>query len=277
METNMNLQNDEVEIDLREILFLLLDKMLLILLVSVIMAGVAFLGTKFFITPKYQSETRIYVRNQNEEATANANDYVTSNYITKDYEQLILSQPVLDKVIADLSLQMTSAQLKNLVTIENISDTRIIKIIVTDTDSYRARKIANALREASTVKIKEIMGIEEVKVVQEANLNDSPISPNVLKNMIIGFVIGMIVTIAIIVIRHLTDDTIKSQDDIEKYLGISTLATIPVMSEAEWDGEKSPKNTKNTKNNKKTAKPTAARSNTSNKSQHTGSQSSKKR
>ena len=112
METNVNVQNnDEVEIDLREILFVLLDKLLVILLVGVLAAGLAFLGTKLFITPKYQSETSIYVMSKNEESTASANDYVTSNYMTKDYQELITSRPVLEQVIADLDLDFSTGAL----------------------------------------------------------------------------------------------------------------------------------------------------------------------
>ena len=254
METNVNVQNnDEVEIDLREILFVLLDKLLVILLVGVLAAGLAFLGTKLFITPKYQSETSIYVMSKNEESTASANDYVTSNYMTKDYQELITSRPVLEQVIADLDLDFSTGALKGMITVENKENTRIIAITITDTNPERARKIADAV---SAVKIKEVMGIENVNVVEPASLSSSPVSPNVFKNMIIGGALGIILAMAVVIIRHITDDTIKSPDDIEKYLGISTLATIPVMSEAEWDGEKSSssKSGKSSNNHKAPAK-----------------------
>ena len=253
METNVNVQNnDEVEIDLREILFVLLDKLLVILLVGVLAAGLAFLGTKLFITPKYQSETSIYVMSKNEESTASANDYVTSNYMTKDYQELITSRPVLEQVIADLDLDFSTGALKGMITVENKENTRIIAITITE----RARKIADAVRATSAVKIKEVMGIENVNVVEPASLSSSPVSPNVFKNMIIGGALGIILAMAVVIIRHITDDTIKSPDDIEKYLGISTLATIPVMSEAEWDGEKSSssKSSKSSSNHKAPAK-----------------------
>lgn len=257
METNVNVQNnDEVEIDLREILFVLLDKLLVILLVGVLAAGLAFLGTKLFITPKYQSETSIYVMSKNEESTASANDYVTSNYMTKDYQELITSRPVLEQVIADLDLDFSTGALKGMITVENKENTRIIAITITDTNPERARKIADAVRATSAVKIKEVMGIENVNVVEPASLSSSPVSPNVFKNMIIGGALGIILAMAVVIIRHITDDTIKSPDDIEKYLGISTLATIPVMSEDEWDGEKSSssKSGKSSNNHKAPAK-----------------------
>jgi len=238
METNVNIQaNDEVEIDLKEIMFLLLDRLIVILLVGVLAAGLAFLGTKFLITPKYQSTTSIYIMNQNDESKVNASDYTTSNFMTKDYEELITCQPVMEQVIADLDLDFSVEGLKSMITIENKQDTRILYITVTDTDPARARQIADAVRSTSAVKIKDIMKIEDVNTISSANLSSTPVSPNVFKNMIIGAALGIIIAIAVIVIMHITDDTIKSPDEIEKYLGISTLATIPVMSEMEYDGK----------------------------------------
>lgn len=229
METNVNVQaNDEVEIDLKEIMFLLLDRLIVILLVGVLAAGLAFLGTKFLITPKYQSTTSIYIMNQNDESKVNASDYTTSNFMTKDYEELITCLPVLEQVIADLDLDFSVGELANMITIENKQDTRILYITVTDIDPARARQIADAVRATSAVKIKDIMKIEDVNTVSSANLSSSPVSPNVFKNMIIGAALGIIIAIAVIVIMHITDDTIKSPDEIEKYLGISTLATIQI-------------------------------------------------
>ena len=264
METNVNMQNhnDEVEIDLREILFLLLDKLILILLIGVLTAGVTFLGTKLFITPKYQSETSIYVMSKNEESTASVNDYAASNYMTKDYQVLITSRPVLEQVIADLDLDFSVADLKGMITVVNQEETRMLTITITDTNPERARQIADAVRATSAVKIKEVMGIENVNVVEPANLSSEPVSPNVISNMLIGALVGMVLTIAVLIIRHITDDTIKSPDDIEKHLGLSTLATIPVMSEAEWDGEKSGKSSKNNKNSKQSSASNTAKKNT---------------
>lgn len=258
METNVNVQaNDEVEIDLKEIMFLLLDRLIVILLVGVLAAGLAFLGTKFLITPKYQSTTSIYIMNQNDESKVNASDYTTSNFMTKDYEELITCPPVMEQVIADLDLDFSVGELESMITIENKQDTRILYITVTDIDPARARQIADAVRATSAVKIKDIMKIEDVNTVSSANLSSSPVSPNVFKNMIIGAALGIIIAIAVIVIMHITDDTIKSPDEIEKYLGISTLATIPVMSEAEYDGKGSSSSHSKSEQSKQTARPAA--------------------
>ncbi len=247
METS-NVQTEEVEIDLREILFLLLDRILIILLAGALVAGLAFVGTRLFITPKYQSKTSIYVMNRNEESTVNASDYVASNYMTQDYTELITSWPVMEQVIADLDLNdsFSVERLIGMISVENKENTRIIEITITDTSAVRAMDIANAVRIASAVRIKEVMGIENVNVVSEARLNPNPVSPNVFKNMVIGGLLGVVIAVAIIVIRHITDDTIKSPDDIEKFIGISTLASIP-LTDSEWDGERKNTTSKGTK------------------------------
>ncbi|MDY2606336.1 MAG: Wzz/FepE/Etk N-terminal domain-containing protein, partial [Lachnospiraceae bacterium] len=104
-------RNDEVEIDLREIFAILLDKLAVIVLAAVLGAAVAFTFTKFLISPVYKARTQVYVTNNKLTTTdqINVSDLQSSNYLTKDYMILVKSNPVLDKVIADLNLKMSTS------------------------------------------------------------------------------------------------------------------------------------------------------------------------
>ena len=214
-----NNKNEEIEINLGEIFAVLLHKIWIIILATVVCGAVAFLYSFFIITPQYESTTKVYILN-------------------KHYEQLVTSRYVIEGVISKLNLDDTYEELAARVSASNTDETRIIAITVTDPDPEQAQKIANAVRDLAAQHITQVMDIEAVNVVDNANLPDSPVSPSVPKWTLIGVAIGMIVSIAVIVIQHLLDDSIKSSEDIEKYLGISTLAVIP-MNEGEQADQQS--------------------------------------
>ena len=163
-------------------------------------------------------------------------DLQTGSQLTKDYAELVKSRSVMEQVISQLRLneqyedmeKIDSTGLAEMVTVNNATDTRIISITVRDTNPARAQDIANAIREAAAVHITSVMDIEAVNVVDYAEMPMEPVSPNVPKNVVLGALIGLILAAAIVVVIHLLDDTIKSPDDIEKYLGISLLGTIPL-------------------------------------------------
>lgn len=224
-------RNDEIEINLREIFAVLMDKLAVIILIAVLGAAVAFAFTKFLIKPVYQSSTQVYVTNNSLTTTEqiNVGDLQSSNYLTKDYMILVKSNPVLEQVIADMNLDMTTSELSDKIVVSTPTDTRILTIAVSDTDPMLAKKIVDAVREASKTQIQSVMGIETVNTVEESNLPENPVSPNTKMNVLMGFVLGLILSIAVVIIRFMLDDTIKVQEDVEKYLGLSVLGMIPEL------------------------------------------------
>lgn len=233
-----NNKNEEIEINLGEIFAVLLHKIWIIILATVVCGAVAFLYSFFIITPQYESTTKVYILNKQSGSSVTYSDVQLSSTLSKDYEQLVTSRYVIEGVISKLNLDDTYEELAARVSASNTDETRIIAITVTDPDPEQAQKIANAVRDLAAQHITQVMDIEAVNVVDNANLPDSPVSPSVPKWTLIGVAIGMIISIAVIVIQHLLDDSIKSLEDIEKYLGISTLAIIP-MNEGEQADQQS--------------------------------------
>ena len=228
-----NLQdNTDIEIDVLELFHVLLNKFWIILLAGII-AALAFVGgTILFITPQYQSTTKMYVLSKQDNNTITQQDMQTSLSLTKDYAELIKSRTVTEGVIAQLNLDLTHEQLLGKVSVDSATDTRILSITVTDPDPYEACKIANAIRDVAANHIKNVMDIDAVNVVETANIPDQKSSPNISKNGVIGGLLGVLLSVAIILIAYISNDTIKTQEDVERYLGLSTLGTIP-MSEAD--------------------------------------------
>ena len=220
--------NNEIEIDLGEIFAVLMGRIAIIIASTLVCAIIAFGYAKFMITPVYNSTTQIYVLNKQDNSSVTYNDLVTGTQLTKDYEVLIKSRSVLEAVIKDLSLNMSYGQLQGMITVGAQTDTRIISITVQDVDPGRAKTIADKVRERASDHITEVMDSSAAKVVDEANLPTGPSGPNVMKYTAIGLVLGFILAVGVILIIYLTNDKIRTPEDIEKYLGISTLGSIPV-------------------------------------------------
>ena len=246
MENQFTPNNDEIEIDLKEIFGLLISKMWVIIL-SGITAGLIFIvATMLFITPQYESTTKMYVLNKQTEGTITSADMQSSLYLTKDYADLIQSRTVTEGVIAQLGLNLKHEDMLKKMSVTNKTDTRVIAITITDEDPYTASQIANAVRDISAAHIRNVMDIEAVNVVENANIPDQKSSPSLSKNGVIGGMLGVVLATAIILIIFLTNDSIQTQEDVEKYLGLSFLGSIP-MSEAVKKSKKHKKNKKGRK------------------------------
>ena len=225
--------NDVVEIDLMEIFGLMLHRLWLIILCAVAAGAVGYAVSRFVLTEQFESTTRIYVLNRQNDDTLTYTDVQLGTQLTKDFREIIKSRYVLEQVIDVCGLEDTSASLASRVSVDTQSDTRIVTITVTDTSPAMAQYIANELREAAAERIKNVMDIQAVNVVDEANLPTAPSAPSVAKWTAIGFLLGAFLCMAVVLIQFLLDDTIKTSEDIEKYLGLSTLGMIPLREEKE--------------------------------------------
>ena len=230
METN-NYQTNEIEIDLWTLLAALWDKLFIIILSALTGAIIFYLFTTLFITPTYDSTTKIYVLNKqnSDNSSITYSDLQSSAQLTKDYMELVTTRPMLEKVISSLGLEkMTYNDLKEKINVSTATDGRIIYIKVTDENPKQAKDIADEIRSAVSAQIVDVMDVEAVSVVEEANLPDEPARPNKLRNMILGALLGFIIAFMVVVVRAVMDDRVKTEEDVEYYLHMSVLGTIPL-------------------------------------------------
>ena len=249
-----NHQTDEIEIDLWELFMALRDKLVIIILAAMAGTFLAYLGSTLLITPTYDSSTKIYVLNkQNEESTVTYNDLQSATQLTKDYMQMVKTRPVLEEVISTLGLEdVTYDKLAEKIAVSNNSDGRIITITATDKDPKQAKAVADAVRNAVSDQIVKVMDVKAVNVVEEANLPMDKARPSNMKNAAIGGFLGLFLSCAIVVLMAIMDDRIKTSDDVEKYLGLSVLGTIPIEEKiAKKKNAKNKPNKKPAKNMKK--------------------------
>ena len=219
-------ENEEIEIDLLELFFVLRKNIVAIILASLI--GTAVFGAYSFLIakPVYESTSKLYILSQSTSLTSFA-DIQISNSLAKDYEEMIFSRPVVMQVAQNLNLDYKYEELRDMVTVENPADTRCLNITCHSNDMQEASDIANEFATVAKRQISDIMDTDEPALYESAIANEDPIKPEKIKNMIIGFLLGFIIACGIIIVRYMLNDSLKSDDDIEKFLGLNTLASIP--------------------------------------------------
>lgn len=225
METNQ--QNEEIEIDLLEIFYVLLSKIWVIILATALGFGIAAGYTLAFIEPVYSSTSTLYVMSKSTSITS-LTDLQVGSSLTKDYQVFIISRPVVDKVIEELELDMTYEEFVKTVSVENPQDTRFINITVNNHDAYMAKTIVDKLTDVSASRMEEIMETEAPNVADYGHVPEEKTSPSTAKNAVMGALIGFVLSAGVIIVMFLMNDSIHTSEDVEKYIGINTLGIIPL-------------------------------------------------
>ena len=185
-----NQEKQAVEIDVFAMLKTLWKRKFSIVLVALVFAIAAFGYSAFLAKKEYQSTSRIYVvSRQNQENNALTNsDLQAGSYLVKDYREIILSQNVLTQAIEELKLDMTPAELSKKISVSVPTDTRILSITAKDGDPKEAARIANGLRNVAAEKIISVTKVSDVTTLDEAEVPQSPSSPNIRRNVLLGFI-----------------------------------------------------------------------------------------
>lgn len=227
-----NQDNQTVEIDVLSLVKTLWRRKFLIVVTAFVMAIVALGYSTFIIKPNYTSTTRIYVVNRqaNENSTLTNQDLQAGTYLVKDYKEIILSQDVLAKVIDDLKLNVQPSALAKKINVTVPTDTRIVSIAVSDGDAKEAARIANSLRQIAAEKIIAVTKVSDVTTLEEAEVPNSPSSPNIRRNTLIGFLAGGFLISVVILVVEVLDDQVKKPEDVEEALGITLLGVVPNMN-----------------------------------------------
>lgn len=230
MQSNVN--NEEIEIDLKELFFELINHWKLIILSAVLVGIISFVVSKYMITPQYESTSQLYVLTKSTSITSLA-DIQTGTSLTNDYMVVVKGRTVLEQVIKNLNLEENYAQLLGKITLNNPANSRILEIAVKDPSASRAKKIADEMADVSAAFIAEKMDQDPPNTIQKGYADGKPVSPTVRKNTVIGAAGGMFLAIILVVIAYLLNDTINTADDIEEKLGIHLLGTLPMEDKEE--------------------------------------------
>jgi len=225
----------EETISLKELLQTIKKRLALILaitLTAVIISGVV---SFFVLTPIYQASTQILVNQQKEDQMMYNQSELNANLqLINTYNVIIKSPAILDLVVEELSLDMTASELNSKISVANQGDSQVVNISVQDENPQTAADIANMVASVFSKEIAEIMNVNNVSVLAPATVADgqSPVKPQPLLNVAIALVVGLMAGVGLAFLLEFLDNTVKTEQDIEKLLGLPVLGVISEIEDS---------------------------------------------
>ncbi|HWT76052.1 MAG TPA: Wzz/FepE/Etk N-terminal domain-containing protein [Mobilitalea sp.] len=220
--------NNIIEINLKDLFRTLLRRSWLILLVGIMAAGAAQYYSMNYITPIYTSSAKLYLISKMDGQSTTLSDLQIGSILAQDYKYLVKSRSVAKEVIKRLNLNMSSGQLSSMITVYSPDNTRILVITVTYYDQEKVKELVDTIAKVSSEQMVSIMGMDEVNLMEEGYVPGGPSSPDVKRNTMIAGFSGILATTVLVTMLFLFNDSIKTAEDIEKHLGLTTLGFIPV-------------------------------------------------
>ena len=224
------------EINLKDLFRYFYSKILIIILITIFFGLIGSLYSLFIQTPMYSSKTTLLLANISEmdgDGTGIDNNTVSLNQkLVSTYREIIKSKRVLKQVIDNLDLDYEFGALEKMISVNSINDTEIISVVVKNEDTVVAMKIANEVAEIFCDEIVEIYQIKNVNIIDKAEVNDVPYNVNLVKQIIMYLLIGVVLSCAVVFIMYYFDTTIKTKEEIEERAGLPVLGIIPIKKEA---------------------------------------------
>ena len=227
----MEQQEKQIEIDLTGLLNYLKKRIVIITAAVLVFAALGLLYGALFVTPRYVAETRLYVLNRSSTIGVQGSDYQVSTYMLQDYQVLITGKNVTKEVVKQLNLEMSPEALSGKISVTAPEETRVLQINVTDTDPQLAADIANKVCEVAMQELRRLTDADAVHQVYAADVPVRSVSPSVKKVVLLAALLGLVAAVGVITVIFILDDSICSEEDVERYLGLSVLGVIPECRE----------------------------------------------
>lgn len=221
------------EINLQEFLYNLRKKIPVLIIATLIGAILGGVNLIFMTKPMYESSTTLILVKSNSESNSSITqtDIVLNQKLIGTYSEIIKSRSVAKEVIDSLGIDMSVEELISSITVSSKADTEILKITVKNADNQLAPKIASTLADAFTKKVKEIYDINNVAIIDEAEVPTKPYNTNSLKTIGIFTFGALLVTVLFIFVVTYFSNTVKDEEELERLLNLRVLAIIPKIEE----------------------------------------------
>jgi capsular polysaccharide biosynthesis protein len=218
------------EIDLRVFLLILRKRLWAIALITILCMGISGLVSYYILEPEYQTYTTLIIgRPQDYKQKMEYNDILLNQKLVSTYGEIVKSKIVANEFMSNLGLNFTYEELDKKISVTLVKNTEIIKILVKDKDGKVAAQIANEIANVFIKHVTRIMNIENIQVIDKAEVPLNPNKPKPIINMVIASVLGILLSVFLILIYEYFDNTVKTSADIEKNLGLPIIGTVPKM------------------------------------------------
>lgn len=215
------------EINLTELFNYFWTKKVLIIVCFAVSLYCGIMYSAVFQKPMYKSYTTLLLTPENKETTITNSDITLNRNLVDTYREIIKSKKIIGTVIENLELDYSYSFLNSHVSVEDVNDTEIIKISVTDENKWLSMYIANEIASVFKTEVVKIYKLENIAIIDTAELSSSPYNVNFTKQVLIAGVLGLVVGFGISFVIYYFDTTVKNSEDIERKLGISVIGTIP--------------------------------------------------
>lgn len=222
--------NKNENIEFKRMLDILNNKKRIIALILILFIALGYLYSYYYVVPEYKSTSTLLLI-PNDDETVTSSDLTLNSGLISTYGNIAKNSKVLKQVINNLNLNIQEGQLLSKIEINIIKDTHIMEISVSDTDPQIATNITKELSNVFLNEIKQIYNLNNIGIVDEAQLPDTPYNINHIKDMFVFVCMGIVVSFAYIVIIYLFDNTIKKEEDIEEYIKIKSLGSVPINND----------------------------------------------
>ena len=220
------------EINLKDLLVYFLKKTPIILFVTLLFLTVGIIYTMFIKTPLYKGDTTLILVKQDsnygqESSSQTQSDILLNQKLVTTYSELIKSKRVLNQVISILELDCTNTELSQKINVSSVKDTEIIKISVSDENKKDASRIANTIADVFKYEVMDIYDLQNVTIIDKAEVQKEPYNIEVVKSAVIFFAIGFMLSVGVIFVIYYFDTSIKSSEEIENRLGVPVIGNVP--------------------------------------------------
>lgn len=219
------------EINIMDILYIIRKHIIAIVSVAVIMAIVSYIYTITLVTPMYRSSAHLLIKALTNDAMTVYSDSSSRVMLVNNCIEVLSGTEIMQSVVDDLALDITPEELQNLITISSPADTQVLKINVIHPDPKVAKEIATKMVDKTEDVLARDVGVAALSTIQQPKIPLGPVSPNPIKNAVMGGFFGGFITAMIVLVIRFINNKIYTPEDVDRVLGLTVFASIPEVVE----------------------------------------------